>query len=179
MSGVLNYEPDKSDEIMRDAETVLSPLYLQRKAKLPLHTRGNLLSRHGAPGVQGIIRPRSGLTFLNFGKVITVILTGFTMKKMIILSRAIVMEDEYKGDLTIQINPQKLLESTASPNFFNYNIALFLRDGGCIYSSILPKDKGALGHNRVFGTEENTKFGVKDFLIKSIKLENGLCLPPL
>ena len=25
MSGVLNYEPDKSDEIMRDAETVLSP----------------------------------------------------------------------------------------------------------------------------------------------------------
>ena len=96
---------------------------------------------------------------------------------MIILSRAIVMEDEYKGDLTIQINPQKLLESTASPNFFNYNIALFSEDGGCIYSSILPKDKALIKDiNEVFGTEENTKFGGKDFLIKSIKLENGFVL---
>lgn len=96
---------------------------------------------------------------------------------MIILSRAIVMADEYKGDLTIQINPQKLLETTASPNFFNYNIALFSEDGGCIYSSILPKDKALIKDiNEVFDTEENTKFGGKDFLIKSIKLENGFVL---
>lgn len=42
---------------------------------------------------------------------------------------------------------------------------------------ILPKDKAIIKDiNEVFGTEENTKFGGKDFLIKSIKLENGFVL---
>lgn len=177
MSGVLNYEPDKSDEIMRDAETVLSPFIYNAKQNYRYIREITFYSATARPAFRSIIRPRSEFNISEFRKSNNGDFNWFYNEKMIILSRAIVMEDEYKGDLTIQINPQKLLESTASPNFFNYNIALFSEDGGCIYSSILPKDKALIKDiNEVFGTEENTKFGGKDFLIKSIKLENGFVL---
>lgn len=169
MSSVLNYEPDKSDEIMRDAETVLSPFIYNAKQNYRYIREITFYSATARPAFRSIILPRSEFNISEFRKSNNGDFNWFYNEKMIILSRTIVMEDEYKGDLTIQINPQKLLETTASPNFFNYNIALFSEDGGCIYSSILPKDKALIKEiNEVFGTEENTKFGGKDFLIKSI-----------
>lgn len=169
MSSVLNYEPDKSDEIMRDAETVLSPFIYNAKQNYRYIREITFYSATARPAFRSIILPRSEFNISEFRKSNNGDFNWFYNEKMIILSRTIVMADEYKGDLTIQINPQKLLETTASPNFFSYNIALFSEDGSCIYSSILPKDKALIKDiNEVFGTEENTKFGGKDFLIKSI-----------
>ena len=177
MSSVLNYESEKSSEIMHDAETVLSPFIYNAKQNYRYIREVTFYSATARPAFRSIIRPRSEFNISEFRKSNNGDFNWFYNEKMIILSRAIVMADEYKGDLTIQINPQRLLETTASPNFFNYNIALFSEDGGCIYSSILPKDKALIKDiNEVFGTEENTKFGGKDFLIKSIKLENGFVL---
>lgn len=156
---------------------MLSPFIYNAKQSYRYIREVTFYSATARPAFRSIIRPRSEFNISEFRKSNNGDFNWFYNEKMIILSRAIVMEDEYKGDLTIQINPQKLLESTASPNFFNYNIALFSEDGSCIYSSILPKDKAIIKDiNEVFGTEENTKFGGKDFLIKSIKLENGFVL---
>lgn len=124
MSGVLNYEPDKSYEIMRDAETVLSPFIYNAKQNYRYIREITFYSATARPAFRSIIRPRSEFNISEFRKSNNGDFNWFYNEKMIILSRAIVMEDEYKGDLTIQI----------------------------------------------------TKFGGKDFLIKSIKLENGFVL---
>ena len=177
MNSILNYEPDKSSEIMHNAETVLSPFIYNAKQNYRYIREVTFYSATARPAFRSIIRPRSEFNTSEFRQSNNGDFNWFYNEKMIILSRTIVMAGEYKGNLTIQMNPQRLLETTASPNFFNYNIALFSEDGGCIYSSILPKDKALIKDiNEVFGTEENTKFGGKDFLIKSIKLENGFVL---
>lgn len=100
MSSVLNYEPDKSGEIMRDAETVLSPFIYNAKQNYRYIREVTFYPATARPAFRSIIRPRSEFNISEFRKSNNGDFNWFYNEKMIILSRAIVMEDEYKGDLT-------------------------------------------------------------------------------
>lgn len=68
MSGVLNYEPDKSDEIMRDAETVLSPFIYNAKQNYRYIREITFYSATARPRSGALFARARSLTFLNFGK---------------------------------------------------------------------------------------------------------------
>lgn len=93
MSGVLNYEPDKSDEIMRDAETVLSPFIYNAKQNYRYIREVTFYPATARPAFRSIIRPRSEFNISEFRKSNNGDFNWFYNEKMIILSRAIVMED--------------------------------------------------------------------------------------
>lgn len=180
MNKILRYAvttEQEAEELARDTEAVLSPYIYNVKSNHPYIREITFYSAIERPAFRSIIRPHSEFNTANFPENGTSPNRWFYNGKMIILSRAIVAEDGYKGDLTVQINPQKLLETTASPDFFNYNIVMFSRDGDCIYSRILPEDRDmAENIGDIFTAGKSAVLNGKNFLIKSITLENGLVL---
>lgn len=180
MNKILRYAvtaEQEDEELARDTEAVLSPYIYNVKSNHPYIREITFYSAIERPAFRSIIRPHSEFNTANFPENVTSPNRWFYNGKMIILSRAIVAEDGYKGDLTIQINPQKLLETTASPDFFNYNIVMFSRDGDCVYSRILPEDQDmAENIGDIFTAGKSAVLNGKNFLIKSITLENDLVL---
>lgn len=180
MSRIIKYSvnsKEEAEELNRDTETVLSPYIYNAKTNHPYIREITFYYADERPAFRSLIRPISELNNTNFPKNDKSDYKWFYNGKMIILSRPIVADGVYKGDLTIQINPQKLLETTASPDFFNYNIAMFSKDGDCFYSRILPEDKDISQYmSNIFKANNRIELEGKNFLVKSITLQNGMLL---
>lgn len=180
MSQVLNYSPDKSSDseenlYFSNLETVFSPYIYNIKSNNEFIREITFYSYRDNLSYRSIIRPYSEFKADNLPKNSTGRFRWFYNGKMIVLSRSIVYS-EYKGELVIMINPLKLLNTTSS-QFFNYNIAMFSADGECIYSHILPEDKGKdLLLETIPSSGERATISGNHYIVKNVVLNNGIIL---
>ncbi len=102
--------------------------------------------------------------------------------KRIILSRSLVGKDsdetvKHLGYLCILINPTTLLNTTASPEIFNYNIVLFSPEKECAYSSVKSQDSDEnLMLKAAYAEKDTIIFGSDRYLVKNEVLDNGFTL---
>ena len=180
MSQVLNYSPDKNSDseenlYFSNLETVFSPYIYNIKSNNEFIREITFYSYRDNLSYRSIIRPYSEFKADNLSKNSTGRFKWFYNGKMIVLSRSIVYS-EYKGELVIMINPLKLLNTTSS-QFFNYNIAMFSADGECIYSHILPEDKGKdLLLETISSSEQRATISGNHYIVKNVVLNNGIIL---
>lgn len=102
--------------------------------------------------------------------------------KRIIISRSLVAVDTDKnthhlGYLCILINPTTLLNTTASPEIFNYNIALFSPEKECVYSHVKSQEENEkLMLKAAYAEKDVISFGSDRYLVKNEVLDNGFTL---
>ncbi len=185
MSPVFSYSEKSEDtaQKLEIAKTILEPYIHNVRLNNP-HIRDiTYYANNNCPPYHSIIRDISEFKkFDNTAHITDNSYFWYYSDKRIIVARSLVDSSDISapihiGYFCIQMNPADLLNTTASPEFFNYAVAMFSPDKQCIYSNIKKNSiDDELMLKAAYTDKKTVTHKAERYLVKNIVLDNGFVL---
>lgn len=189
MSGIFVYtiDPAIQQEMLDNVKTVLEPYVYNITINNPHIRNITFYSNNSCPPYHSIVRDISELKkfdpeYIDSRKSYN----WYFSDNRIVVARSLVESvrqesnqevNHHIGYLCALMNPTTLLNTTASPEFFNYNVAMFSPDRQCVYSNIKRADINEEQLLRAAYAENDTvTVDGRRYLVKNEVLKNGFVL---